>query len=315
MRFRLLVPVALALAAAGCGDDAPSRTGTQAATTTATTTAAKPASRPPALCGRLTRKTTGQVQDERLDELSGLVISRTNPELLYTHEDSGAGPELWALRIDGALAGMWTVPGAEAIDWEDIATGPAGDGTAWLYLADIGDNQEARDAIDIYRVPEPAAGAAQTAPAERLRLHYPDGAHNAETLLVDPRRGDLVIVTKGITDGRVYSLPGRAKAAAFAGEATLTKGPSVGLGLVTAGDVSGDGTTIAIRTYASLSVWRRTGSEPIATTMKRTSCSPKIGLIEGQGEALALDRTGTTARTVVEGKRPALRRYRPASAQ
>ena len=46
---------------------------------------------------------------------------------------------------------------------------------------------------------EPRVGgppASATPPAERLALRYPDGAHDAETLLVDPASGALVIVRK-----------------------------------------------------------------------------------------------------------------------
>ena len=84
------------------------------------------------------------------------------------------------------------VPGAEAVDWEDLALGPGPGGRPLLYLGDIGDNREARETVDVYRVPEPRAtsGATATAPATRLRLRYPDGAHDAETLLVAPRGRD-----------------------------------------------------------------------------------------------------------------------------
>ena len=102
-------------------------------------------------------------------------------------------------------------PGAQAVDWEDIAAGPAPDGRA-AALRRRHRRQRARGAptIDVYRVAEPRVGAAATAPAARLRLRYPDGAHDAEALLVDPLRGDLVIVTKVLGAARAY----RASAAA-----------------------------------------------------------------------------------------------------
>ena len=188
---------ALALGWLGGDDDR------QAARTPATVTTTRTAARAPsvpALCRKLDEAVTGRVQDAALNELSGLVASRTRPGLLYSHEDSGAGPQVWALRADGSVAGGWTVPGAEALDWEDMATGPSPTGEgAVLYLGDIGDNAGARPFVDVYRVPEPAFGTGVTAPAERLRLRYPDGPRDAETLLVDPRRGTLVIVAKALT--------------------------------------------------------------------------------------------------------------------
>lgn len=298
---------AAALALGWFGDD--DRQATRAPTTVTTTRTAARAPTVPALCGKLDEAVTGRVADRQLDELSGLVLSRTREGLLYSHEDSGAGPQVWGLRPDGSVAGGWTVPGAEAVDWEDMATGPApSGGGAVLYLGDIGDNAAARPYVDVYRVPEPALGTGVTAPAERLRLRYPDGPRDAETLLVDPRRGTLIIVAKALTGARAYSVP----TSAFPGEAALRRGPEVDVALATAGDVSADGRTVAVRGYTALAVWRRRGDEALTATLRRQPCSPPTALFEGQGEALALNRNGTIARTVAEGSPAVLRRYRAA---
>lgn len=297
-----------AAAAGGCGDDRDAGPSASATTTGAAT--ATPPKRPaaPALCRKLSGIVTGRVQDGSLDELSGLVQSRTDPGLLWSHEDSGAGPQLWALTPGGRVLGGVTVTGAQAVDWEDIATGPApsGDGNV-LYLADIGDNRAQRDSITVYRIAEPSPGAGASAPAEQMVLRYPDGPRDAETLLVDPRRGTLVIVSKELSGGRAYSVPRFTP-----GEATLRRGPQVDPAFATAGDVSADGRIVAVRGYTSLAVWRRHGDESIIATLRRTPCTPATSLFEGQGEALALNRTGTAVRTVAEGAPAVLRRYTPA---
>lgn len=290
----------------GTGDDGGTST-TPAVETTTTVTASTRRPPRPALCRRLDDAVTGRVADPSLGELSGLVQSRTRPGVLYAHEDSGAAAQLWALRPDGSIAGSWAVPGAEAVDWEDVATGPAAGGGAVLYLGDIGDNQAARPYVDVYRVPEPDPAASATAPAERMRLRYPDGARDAETLLADPRRGTLVIVSKEVDGARAYSVPAFA-----AGEATLRRGPRVDAAFATAGDVSADGRVIAVRGYTSMAVWRRRGAESLTSAMRRAPCVPPTSLFEGQGEALALNRDGTVARTVNEASPAVLRRYVPA---
>lgn len=290
----------------GTGDDGGTST-TPAVETTTTVTASTRRPPRPALCRRLDDAVTGRVADPSLGELSGLVQSRTRPGVLYAHEDSGAAAQLWALRPDGSIAGSWAVPGAEAVDWEDVATGPAAGGGAVLYLGDIGDNQAARPYVDVYRVPEPDPAASATAPAERMRLRYPDGARDAETLLADPRRGTLVIVSKEVDGARAYSVPAFA-----AGEATLRRGPRVDAAFATAGDVSADGRVIAVRGYTSMAVWRRRGGESLTSAMRRAPCVPPTSLFEGQGEALALNRDGTVARTVNEASPAVLRRYVPA---
>ena len=81
-----------------------------------------------------------------------------------------------------------TVAGAEHVDWEDIAIRGR-----TLYIGDIGDNLAQRPEIAVYRMPETSTVA------EKITLRYPDGPHDAEALLVDPRDGTIVIVTKNFS--------------------------------------------------------------------------------------------------------------------
>ncbi|MGZ4279566.1 MAG: hypothetical protein ACXVFK_18705, partial [Solirubrobacteraceae bacterium] len=222
-------------------------------------------------------------------------------------DDSGAGPVLFGLRADGRVAARPMVTGAQAVDWEDIAAGPGPDGRPLLYVGDIGDNATRRASVDVYRVAEPRVGAGATAPAARLRLRYPDGAHDAEALLGDPLRGDLVFVTKGLAVARAYLASARLPAGS---RATLRRGPAIALSLVTAGDVSADGRIVVLRGYDRLAVWVRHGRERLTTTLQRAPClSPTSLAGEGQGEAIALDRRGASFATVPEGSPAVLRRY------
>jgi hypothetical protein len=291
----------LALAAlAGCGSRA-------AAPPSASPPAVKrPAARSPALCRALRVRVTGRVDDPSANELSGLVRSPSQADLLWSHNDSGAGPILYGLRADGRVAARPTVTDAQAVDWEDIAAGPG----PLLYIGDIGDNDRDRSSIDVYRVREPGVGAAATAPAERLRLHYPDGPHDAETLLVDPLRGDMIVVTKTLGGATAYRASARLPAGS---ETTLGRGhPVAGISFATGGDVSADGRIVAVRGYDRVAIWLRHGRERLTTTLRRAPCvSPASLLPEGQGEAIALDRHGRSFLTVAEGAPAVLRRYGP----
>ena len=302
----LLAAVA-AVAACGGGGGAPSSAPEAPPASRRAAPAAGP--RPPALCRALRVRVTGRVADPTANELSGLVRSPSRSDLLWSHDDSGAGPVLYGLRTDGRVATRPTVTGAQAEDWEDIAAGRSTDGQPLLYIADIGDNGSQRPAIDVYRVAEPRVGEAATAPAARLRLRYPDGAHDAEALLVDPLRGDLLIVTKVLDSAQVY----RTSAGLAAGsETTLRTGPAIDMSLVTAGDVSADGRVIVLRGYDRVAVWVRRGRERLTTTLRRAPCLSPTSLVgEGQGEAIALDRRGTSFLTVAEGSPAVLRRYTP----
>ena len=293
----LAAGVAVGLAACG-GGEAPATT-TAPATTKATKNSAAPA-----LCGALRVRVAGRVRAPEATELSGLVASPTQAGVLWAHNDSGDRARLFALRTDGSLIASPDVPGAEAVDWEDIAVGPGGQ----LLVGDIGDNDSARASIDIYKVPEPrlAGRPAATAPATRLRLTYPDGAHDAETLLADRRTGELVVVTKRL-DGRSGVYAGSVSSPALRRTGTLRLGLG---GLATAGDVSADGRVVALRTYTALSVWARRPGATIAATLARKPCVGSAPLaVEGQGESLALSRDGRSFFTVPEGAAPALRQY------
>jgi hypothetical protein len=304
----LLLAVVVGLAACGGGDAPATTTGTFARTTT--TSAAKK-SVAPAICGQLRSVVTGRLAAPEATEISGLVVSPTQPGVLWAHNDSGDRARIFALRSDGSLIASLDVPGAEATDWEDIAVGPGDD----LLLGDIGDNKSVRKVIDIYRVPEPRLGggpSGSTAAATRLRLTYPDGAHDAETLLADPRTGEIVIVTKRL-DGRSGVYAGKAPARDAPGAAVLRHTADLRLGfagLATAGDVSADGRTIAIRTYTALYAWTRKPGASLAATLARKPCVGSVQLgREGQGESLALSRDGRSFFTVAEGAGAALRRY------
>ena len=308
-----LAPATLAaLAALGCGgDDSPGTAGAPGAS--ATTAAAAPAARP-ALCARLRPRVTGRVRTAAATELSGLVVSRSQSRVLWTHNDSGDRARLLALAPSGRLLANLVVPGAEHVDWEDIAAGARG---AVLYVGDIGDNAEERPAVAVYRVVEPSlAGGTPTAPARvrRLALRYPDGPHDAEALLVEPSTGALVIVTKDFGGmARVYVAERPSRTATT----TMRRAGRVSLGAgeaVTAGDVSGNGRTIVLRTYDSAFVWSRRRGQSLASAMRSRPCRARpAGLLaEGQGEALGLTRDGRAFFTVAEGRRPLLRRYAPA---
>src|ERR1051325_618605 len=149
--------------------------------------------------------TIATIKDNSVTESSGLVASRLTPGAYWTHNDDGAF--IYAFDTRGDSLGVFRVADAQDRDWEDIAAGPGPQqGRPYLYIGDIGDNNSIRAEVVVYRVPEPALTAATrqftksqpgtTEPAEAIRLRYPDGAHDAEALLVHPVSGHIYIITK-----------------------------------------------------------------------------------------------------------------------
>ena len=115
----------------------------------------------------------------------------------------------------GALLGRYTLGGATVRDIEDMAVGRCPAGTC-LFVADIGNNVSPRTEFAIYRATEPAVDAAgptgaaapsMTMPAERFAFSYADGAHNAESLLLDAATGAVFIVTKEAAGAPQRRLP------------------------------------------------------------------------------------------------------------
>jgi hypothetical protein len=192
-----------------------------------------------------------------LPEGSGLAASRRAPGRFWSHNDSGQ-PVLFALDGSGRVVGQLQIAGATVEDWEAVAVGPCPSGSC-IYVADIGDNDAERKRITIYRVPEPATGSG-SAKAEVVHATYPDGAHDAEALLVTPE-GRLAIVTKGDTGPvSLYRFPGELKSG------TTTRLERVGgprdrgapseNERITDGAVSPDGKLVVLRSRQELTFYR-----------------------------------------------------------
>src|SRR4051812_49239849 len=85
--------------------------------------------------------TTGNIANSAITEASGIAASRLNPNVLWTHNDSGNPAQIFAMTSTGATLGSYTLTGAGNTDWEDISIGPGPlANTQYIYVADTGDN-------------------------------------------------------------------------------------------------------------------------------------------------------------------------------
>jgi hypothetical protein len=239
-------------------------------------------------------------------ECSGLVVSGKNPGILWVHNDSGDRAKLFAVEEDGSLRGIYHLASAKAVDWEDLAKGPCADpAKECLYVGDIGDNELQRSEIQVYRVEEPLVPVqgppveAILQETERFDCKYPDGPHDAETLLVDPTTGVPYLITKETERmTAVYRFPGNPTSGKIA---TLVKATVLpGLSSLTGGDVTRDGSTIVLRDYFTAYGYLRLEKGPFTGTFDSPPCRVPLGF-EEQGEALGIDPSGTTIYTASEG--------------
>jgi hypothetical protein len=245
---------------------------------------------------------------DQFTEISGMVASRNNSGVLWMHNDSGDSARIFAANTAGQYLGTYTVPSGVNTDWEDIAIGPGPvAGVDYLYIGDIGDNDENRATIDIYRVPEPAVyGRQSSAPvldslngSQRLRLVYPNGARNAESMIVDPISGDLLLFTKSSTS-QVYKATAAQLAAG--GTQTLSFVRNVNFSKPSAAAISNTGSEIMIRHENAASVWNRLPGETVEQALARSfAVAPIVGEPqEANGEAVTFDALGNGYYTTSE---------------
>lgn len=235
-----------------------------------------------------------------IDESSGIAASTQRKGVYWTHNDSGGKPEIYAFDLAGNDLGTFTLSGINARDWEDIASRKL-DGTAYLYVGDIGDNMKNQKTVRVYRFPEPSGESKTITEFDTYTLRYPDGSHNCETLMVSPS-GDLYMVTKDeFGDSAIYSLAAPARTGSYtltkAGEIKLEAG-NVYSHMVTSGDISPDGRAVVIRTYFSILLYR-------PAQLPNFSKSQPVSLpvpVERQGEAICFDSEGRRLITTSEGR-------------
>lgn len=237
-----------------------------------------------------------------ITECSGICMSPKREGIWYCHNDSGDSPRFFAMKADGSLEKEYAVQGGKAIDWEDCASAMV-DGKSYIYFADFGDNELKREDITIYQVEEPSPS--QTTPAGYYpwTLKYPDGPHNAEALMVEPKSGTMWIVTKeDVGPARLYTTPkgmstDSTQKLAFRGTIEFKEvGPYANQ--VTGGDIAPDGNHIVLRTYRNAYEWdTRSGMR----NWWRNSPNPVRLPIEPQGEAICYSQYGDALLTASEG--------------
>jgi len=217
---------------------------------------------PPASAGQHQNDQNGQctpagslVKLADLPEASGLAASRRTPGRLWTHNDSGQ-PVLVALDSRGGSTGQVRVFGAKVEDWEAVAVGPCGTASC-LYIGDIGDNEARRRRITVYQVPEPDNASGTVAVTGVYHATYPDGAHDAETLLT--AGGRLYVVTKGETGAvALYRFPTQLQAGATVRLEHVARISSKtdADARITDGAVSPDGQWTVLRSRSALTFYR-----------------------------------------------------------
>jgi hypothetical protein len=229
------------------------------------------------------------VHDRTIDEDSALVQAG---RFFVTTNDSGNSADVYTLNQHGRTVGDTHWANSQ-IDCEAIA--PIGPHNVWV--ADIGDNHSTRPSVSIAKVPV-GRGDRDVRPP-RYVLVYPDGAHNAETMVRDPDTGRLYIATKDVAGGALYRVP-RPLSADQPNTLRRVATPDGILHTATDGAFFASGNYLVIRNYnqGELYAW------PSMRSVGTFKLPP-----QQQGEGLASD-TGGSVFLSSEGVRQPVLHYR-----
>jgi len=244
----------------------------------------------------------GVVTDERINEASGLALANETSDAFWTHNDSGDGPFIYLINKKGETLGSRQIEGASARDWEDIATFKR-ENESLILVADVGDNPSLRQEYQLYLVKEPAYDSEDWSddPLEiykTIRFQYEDGAHNCESVGIDPIEDKIFLVSKMQGDTcKVYQLPLtfhlNEEILTARAIATLEIPTTVGM------DISVDGKRAIILTYQEAYEYTRQKGESWADCFSR---NPRILQMPPRicGEAISYGRDGESLYLVSE---------------
>jgi len=230
-----------------------------------------------------------------LPEASSLAISRRDPHVLWSLNDSGP-PTITALNTSGELLSRVRVTGANVNDWEDVTVAPCGNQSC-LYIADAGNGGGTqRNDVVIYRVREPLSSDKETAPAEVFDAAYPDGEDH-ESDAVFALNGQLFLITKG-HPAMLFAFPRDLTAGTMQTLERIGEIPTAGFPAgtiprryrVTDAEASPDGRWVAIRTNDALLIYR--GADLYAHRTASFWRTDLRFLSEPRGEGVAISDEG-----------------------
>ena len=211
--------------------------------------------------------------DPQIVESSGLAVVGG---LVVTTNDSGDSGRVFTVDPSSGDTVGTTQWANEATDVEALA--PGAKGTVWV--ADIGDNRAARESVSVTWMP--VGRGDRTAEAPSFELVYPDGPHDAESLLADPRTGRLYVVTKEVFGGTFYAAPEKLSVGA---PNRLERAGAVGDALSLATDAAffPDGRHLIVRGYTVARIYAFPSLAEVATVNLPG---------QRQGEGIAVDDDG-----------------------
>lgn len=262
----------------------------------------------------------GNLTSKKLDETSGLARSNQLGGVFWAMNDDGPAA-IYALDSTGRHLGRVRITGAKNRDWEDIASFVLDD-TAYLVVADIGDNGSKYKHLSLYVVkePDPKDDAAEL--AWQIDFRYPDGPRDAESIAVDAIDGHIYVLAKRTVPAELYRLPlqptsadivqaelvGRLDSLPQPNQRQLKNALQNGWGWQpTAMDFAPDGKSALVLTYDGVNYFSRDDGESWPDALQGRAMHLSLGRYE-DAESIAYSDDPGVAFVTLEGKRAPLLR-------
>lgn len=106
---------------------------------------------------------------KKIKEASAVQVTNQS-NLIWTLEDSGNKPQLYALNKKGKIKNTLSVTNAKNIDWEDLTSDKEGN----LYIGDFGNNQNVRQDLCIYKISKDSLSNTHTESSEKITFYFPE---------------------------------------------------------------------------------------------------------------------------------------------
>jgi len=191
------------------------------------------------------------IENKKIKESSGLACSTRDKKIIWTHNDSGHMPIIYAMSHKGKDLAAFHLDGIENYDWEDMDAFQY-QGQSYLLIADTGDNYRLRWNYQISIIKEPKLKKKRhstISPVWSFAYQYEDGlSYDVESVAVDVLREKILLLTKRTSHAILFELPLKPKdndeiqVAVKVGEFEKFKKP-------TALDISKNGRLMSVNTY------------------------------------------------------------------
>ncbi|NBA74145.1 hypothetical protein GOQ04_01185 [Emticicia sp. ODNR4P] len=252
------------------------------------------------------------IENQEIDEASGLAASYQNPHKFWVHNDSGGDNVLFLINAKGNGFQKLHLEGIKNRDWEDIAVVKNGTSSE-IYISDTGDNFKWHSTKFIYRFKEPIMAEKPeltVSQIETIEFEYPDGRKDAECLLIDPITKDIFIISNREAEKHIYRLKypqstQQVNTAEFVGilnaskeKPTDDKASRQDL-FITSGTVSNRGDEILVKNYKNIFYWKKSPNETIAQALQHPATVLPYE-VESQGEAVSFSQDLAEYYTITE---------------